>query len=148
MVAGPFMPLPPGRFSISTGWPRTPAAICAILRRCRSVPPPAGQGQIRVMGLDGKDCASAPVAASSIQTPISLFIQLLPIGAPIIATPSPLEYGLPSMLDPKRSDLAAAVVGAGTMGRGIAQVLAQCGARTQLYDAQPGAAQKAKDAIA
>jgi len=52
------------------------------------------------------------------------------------------------MLDPKRSDLAAGVVGAGTMGRGIAQVLAQCGARTQLYDAQPGAAQKAKDAIA
>src|SRR5258708_27947272 len=52
------------------------------------------------------------------------------------------------MLDPSRSDLAAAVVGAGTMGRGIAQVLAQCGARTLLHDAQPGAAQKAKDAIA
>src|SRR5260221_12453568 len=52
------------------------------------------------------------------------------------------------MLDPQRSDLVAGVVGAGTMGRGIAQVLAQCGARTQLYDAQPRAAQKAKDAIA
>ncbi|MCD6041668.1 MAG: 3-hydroxybutyryl-CoA dehydrogenase [Burkholderiales bacterium] len=34
------------------------------------------------------------------------------------------------------------------MGRGIAQVLAQCGARTLVFDAQPGAAQKAKDAIA
>jgi len=33
------------------------------------------------------------------------------------------------------------------MGRGIAQVLAQCGARTLVYDAQPGAAQKAKAAI-
>src|SRR5262247_2452314 len=33
------------------------------------------------------------------------------------------------------------------MGRGIAQVLAQCGARTLLFDAQPGAAQKAKAAI-
>ena len=33
------------------------------------------------------------------------------------------------------------------MGRGIAQVLAQCGARTLLYDAQPGAARKAKDAV-
>ena len=33
------------------------------------------------------------------------------------------------------------------MGRGIAQVLAQCGARTLVYDSQPGAAQKAKDAI-
>ncbi|MCD6042414.1 MAG: 3-hydroxyacyl-CoA dehydrogenase, partial [Burkholderiales bacterium] len=52
------------------------------------------------------------------------------------------------MLDPIRSDLVAGVAGAGTMGRGIAQVLAQCGARTLLYDAQPGAARKAKDAIA
>ena len=52
------------------------------------------------------------------------------------------------MLDPKRSDLVAGVAGAGTMGRGIAQVLAQCGARTLLFDAQPGAARKAKDSIA
>ena len=33
------------------------------------------------------------------------------------------------------------------MGRGIAQVLAQCGARTLLFDSQPGAARKAKDSI-
>jgi 3-hydroxybutyryl-CoA dehydrogenase len=52
------------------------------------------------------------------------------------------------MLDPTRSDLVAGVAGAGTMGRGIAQVLAQCGARTLLYDAQSGAARKAKDTIA
>jgi 3-hydroxybutyryl-CoA dehydrogenase len=52
------------------------------------------------------------------------------------------------MLDPNRSDLVAGVAGAGTMGRGIAQVLAQCGARTLLYDAQSGAARKAKEAIA
>jgi 3-hydroxybutyryl-CoA dehydrogenase len=52
------------------------------------------------------------------------------------------------LLDPNRSDLVAGVAGAGTMGRGIAQVLAQCGARTLLYDAQPGAARKAKDSIA
>jgi len=52
------------------------------------------------------------------------------------------------MLDAQRSDLCAGVAGAGTMGRGIAQVLAQCGARTLLYDAQPGAARKGKDAIA
>jgi 3-hydroxybutyryl-CoA dehydrogenase len=43
------------------------------------------------------------------------------------------------LLDPNRSDLVAGVAGAGTMGRGIAQVLAQCGARTLLFDAQPGA---------
>jgi 3-hydroxybutyryl-CoA dehydrogenase len=52
------------------------------------------------------------------------------------------------LLDPKRSDLVAGVAGAGTMGRGIAQVLAQCGARTLVFDAQPGAARKAKDSIA
>ena len=34
------------------------------------------------------------------------------------------------------------------MGRGIAQVLAQCGARTLVFDAQPGAALKARDTIA
>jgi 3-hydroxybutyryl-CoA dehydrogenase len=51
------------------------------------------------------------------------------------------------MLDPSRSDLAAGVAGAGTMGRGIAQVLAQSGARTLLFDAQPGAARKARESI-
>jgi 3-hydroxybutyryl-CoA dehydrogenase len=52
------------------------------------------------------------------------------------------------MLDISRSDLLAGVAGSGTMGRGIVQVLAQCGARVRVFDAQPGAAQKAKDAIA
>src|SRR3954447_22581411 len=52
------------------------------------------------------------------------------------------------MLDSSRSDLVAGVAGAGTMGRGIAQVLAQCGVRTLLYDAQPGAAQRGLDSIA
>ena len=51
------------------------------------------------------------------------------------------------MLDVSRSDLVAAVAGAGTMGRGIVQVLAQCGARTLVYDAKPGAAAMAKDTI-
>ncbi|MGQ0650834.1 MAG: 3-hydroxyacyl-CoA dehydrogenase [Betaproteobacteria bacterium] len=51
-------------------------------------------------------------------------------------------------MDFSRSDLVGGVAGAGTMGRGIAQVLAQCGMRTLLYDAQPGAAEKAKASIA
>jgi len=51
------------------------------------------------------------------------------------------------MLDIHRSDLVAGVAGSGTMGRGIAQVLAQCGARTLVFDAKAGAAQAAKDAI-
>ena len=52
------------------------------------------------------------------------------------------------MLDASRSDLVAGVAGSGTMGRGIVQVLAQCGVRTLVFDAQPGAAAKARDAIA
>ncbi|HYN13172.1 MAG TPA: 3-hydroxyacyl-CoA dehydrogenase NAD-binding domain-containing protein, partial [Burkholderiales bacterium] len=51
------------------------------------------------------------------------------------------------MLDATRSDLVAGVAGSGTMGRGIAQVLAQSGVRTLLFDAQPGAAGKAKESI-
>ena len=52
------------------------------------------------------------------------------------------------MLDIQRADLVAGVAGSGTMGRGIVQVLAQCGVRTLVFDAQPGAAAKAKEAIA
>jgi 3-hydroxybutyryl-CoA dehydrogenase len=52
------------------------------------------------------------------------------------------------MLDIQRPDLVAGVAGSGTMGRGIAQVLAQCGVRTLLFDTKPGAAQQAKDAVA
>ena len=40
------------------------------------------------------------------------------------------------------------VVGAGTMGTGIAQVAARAGYRTELFDVVPGAAQKALDRIA
>ena len=52
------------------------------------------------------------------------------------------------MIDISRSDLTAGVAGAGTMGRGIAQVLAQSGVRTLLYDAQPDAARRGLDSIA
>jgi 3-hydroxybutyryl-CoA dehydrogenase len=52
------------------------------------------------------------------------------------------------MLDVSRADLVAGVAGSGTMGRGIVQVLAQCGVRTLVFDAQPGAAQRARQALA
>ena len=51
------------------------------------------------------------------------------------------------MLDSSRADLVAGVAGSGTMGRGIAQVLAQSGVRTLVFDAQPGAAHKAREAV-
>jgi 3-hydroxybutyryl-CoA dehydrogenase len=40
-----------------------------------------------------------------------------------------------------------AVVGTGAMGRGIAQIAAQAGSQVWLLDAQPGAAQKAKESL-
>jgi 3-hydroxybutyryl-CoA dehydrogenase len=52
------------------------------------------------------------------------------------------------MLDPQAETLCAGVVGSGTMGRGIVQVLAQCGVRTLVFDTQPGAAAAARDAVA
>src|SRR5262245_29054888 len=52
------------------------------------------------------------------------------------------------MLDIQRPDLVAGVAGSGTMGRGIVQVLAQCGVRTLVFDSKPGAAQAAKDSVA
>lgn len=44
--------------------------------------------------------------------------------------------------------LTMAIVGTGIMGRGIAQLAAQAGLSTLLYDAQDGAAAKGRDAIA
>ena len=49
--------------------------------------------------------------------------------------------------DPSRADLVAAVFGAGTMGRGIAQVCAQAGLMTLLFDSRGGAVTEAIAAI-
>jgi len=40
-----------------------------------------------------------------------------------------------------------AVIGAGAMGRGIAQIAAQAGSQVWLYDTQPGATAKAREAL-
>src|SRR5207342_104349 len=80
------------------------------------------------------------------QQPEKLFHSTLLLRRIIAVPPAKIGLSLP-MLDVTRSDLCAGVAGAGTMGRGIAQVLAQCGARTLLFDAQPGAAKKGKEAI-
>src|SRR5262245_57181832 len=105
-----------------------------------SVKPPAGQGTISVTGFEGKAWPKAAVATSSSAVNRPRFR---------IPTSSTADnISLPSMLDVSRTDFIAGVAGAGTMGRGIAQVLAQCGARTLVFDAQPGAAQKGKQTIA
>ena len=46
-----------------------------------------------------------------------------------------------------RPDLNLAVVGAGVMGRGIAQIAAQAGIRVLLHDNRPGAARDAKESV-
>jgi 3-hydroxybutyryl-CoA dehydrogenase len=46
-------------------------------------------------------------------------------------------------VDLLKPDLVAAVVGAGTMGRGIAQVCAQAGLKTLMFDSRDGAVQEA-----
>ncbi len=51
------------------------------------------------------------------------------------------------IVDLLKSDLVVAVLGAGTMGRGIAQVCAQAGMTTLLYDARDGAVAEATAAI-
>jgi len=50
-------------------------------------------------------------------------------------------------VDLSKPDLVAAVVGAGTMGRGIAQVCAQAGLTTLLFDSRDGAVKEAIAAI-
>ena len=51
------------------------------------------------------------------------------------------------VVDLSKSDLLAAVFGAGTMGRGIAQVCAQAGLTTLLFDSRDGAVKEAIEAI-
>jgi 3-hydroxybutyryl-CoA dehydrogenase len=50
-------------------------------------------------------------------------------------------------MDLSRSDLIAAVFGAGTMGRGIAQVCAQAGLTALLFDSRDGAVKEAISAV-
>ena len=50
-------------------------------------------------------------------------------------------------LDPNRNDLTVGVIGAGAMGRGIAQVAAAGGINVLMMDARPGAAQEAREFI-
>ncbi len=50
-------------------------------------------------------------------------------------------------LDVNKSELVLGVVGAGVMGRGIAQIAAQAGIAVLIHDARPGAAADAVDSI-
>ena len=50
-------------------------------------------------------------------------------------------------IDPNREDLNVGVVGAGAMGRGIAQVAAAGGCQVKLYDANNDAAKEAAEFI-
>src|ERR1700682_1433945 len=67
----------------------------------------------------------------------------------IVGNGEPNDLGELSMpFDPNAADVTVAVVGTGTMGRGIVQVSAQGGMRVIAFDEKPGAAQAAQDYIA
>lgn len=51
------------------------------------------------------------------------------------------------MLNADRDDVFVGIVGAGLMGRGIAQIAAQAGVRVVLFDAREGAAEEARGAL-
>ena len=51
-------------------------------------------------------------------------------------------------LDANKPDLKVGVIGTGTMGVGIAQIAAQAGIDTLLFDAKPGAVEAARNSIA
>src|SRR5258707_14973197 len=66
MVAGPTVPPPPPLLSMAIGWPMCFDALSAMARIAMSVDPPAGQGTISVIGLEGYSCANAaPQSATS-----------------------------------------------------------------------------------
>src|SRR2546427_4109414 len=56
------MPLAPGRFSTSAGWPSRSAIFGPIRRDMMSVVLPGGNGTTILIGFEGQDCASAAAA--------------------------------------------------------------------------------------
>src|SRR6266571_161383 len=59
----PSMPLAPGRFSTSTGWPSRSVIFGPIRRDMMSVVLPGGNGTMILIGFEGQDCASAAQAS-------------------------------------------------------------------------------------
>src|SRR6266571_7513204 len=71
------MPPAPARFSTITDWPHLAVSLLATVRAVMSVPPPGENGTMKVTGLAGKACASAPLAAANMATDaksLSVFI--------------------------------------------------------------------------
>src|SRR5215831_3391713 len=58
------LPLPPTRFSTTTGWPSDSESFGARMRPTRSGPPPGGKGTSRWMAREGY-CATASQASSA-----------------------------------------------------------------------------------
>ncbi|MNY58298.1 hypothetical protein D3C86_1946200 [compost metagenome] len=69
----PIIPEAPARFSSAIGWPSSRAASWQMMRIERSAVPPAGQGQMKVMGRSGKSAANtragAAVRAAALRPP-------------------------------------------------------------------------------
>jgi enoyl-CoA hydratase/carnithine racemase len=61
----PMTPLPPGRFSTTTGWPAAPVTCRLTSRAVMSAEPPGPKGATIFSGRVGKPCAAAGIAAPS-----------------------------------------------------------------------------------
>src|SRR5262245_9957660 len=61
-------PLAPPRFSTNTCWPRRSERCFAASRPMKSVPPPAGNGTIILIGRCGQACASAVAGRAQAST--------------------------------------------------------------------------------
>src|SRR5256885_3816951 len=55
------LPISPARFSATTDWPHFCESFAATVRAEISVPPPGGNGTMKVTGFAGQTCASTGV---------------------------------------------------------------------------------------
>ncbi|MNU94689.1 hypothetical protein D3C71_846780 [compost metagenome] len=62
-------PLPPGRFSTTTGWPQARESLSATRRATPSGPPPTGNGVMMRTGLVGKAAGCCAEAVSGSRPP-------------------------------------------------------------------------------
>ena len=58
------MPVAPGRFSITTGWPRFSPSRGAMMRATTSVPPPGGKPTTMRTGFAGYWASASPGASA------------------------------------------------------------------------------------
>src|SRR5690606_13379602 len=88
------LPLAPGRFSTTTGWPSLPGRCADNWRAIRSIPVPGVNGTIRVMGRSGQAAWLAAAASDRVSAPrarmrVSMFVSP---GVVVVSWPCEVSY--------------------------------------------------------